>query len=98
MLKGRDSKLKAFIVFLAKKSMFFCYKTNLKKVSIIGKCIVTITTSPAPDHNLDIGSLGMFESAVSSTLKAYFKLLPDPLISENVAAQLLVINCECVYM
>lgn len=56
-----------------------------------------MTTRPTPDHTLDIASLDMFESAVSSTLKAYFKLLPDPLISESVAAQLLVINCECVW-
>ena len=47
------------------------------------------------DHNLDINSLGYCDAAISSTMKAFFKLLPDPLISDDIAAKVLVINCEC---
>ena len=50
----------------------------------------------AADHDLDINSLGYCEAAISSTLKAFFKLLPDPLISDDIAAKVLVINCESI--
>ncbi len=55
-----------------------------------------MTCSPPPltDHELDFTSLDIYESAVSSTLKSFFKLLPNPLIAESVAAQLLVVNCK----
>ena len=33
-------------------------------------------------------------SCISSTLKAFFKLLPEPLVSNDIAFQLLVINCK----
>ena len=46
------------------------------------------------DSTLDIGSSGYCENAISSTLKAFFKLLPDPLISDDIAAKVLVVNCE----
>ena len=49
------------------------------------------------DQTLDLASLNVYETAVSSTLKAYFKVLPDPLVPESVAAQLLVVNCELMY-
>ena len=47
------------------------------------------------DNNLDIESLELCETAISSTLKAFFKLLPDPLIPDTVAAMMPVINCKC---
>ena len=50
---------------------------------------------PASDSNLDLASAGYGENAISSTLKAFFKLLPDPLISNDIAAKILDINCEC---
>ena len=50
------------------------------------------------DHGLDINSLGFCESAISSTLKAFFKLLPEPLISNDIAAKVLVINCESLVL
>lgn len=46
------------------------------------------------DPTLDITTLGYFESCISSTLKAFFKLLPEPLVSNELASQLLVINGE----
>ena len=47
------------------------------------------------DNNLDIESLELCETAISSTLKAFFKLLPDPLIPDTVATMMPVINCKC---
>jgi len=55
--------------------------------------ITTSSTFPA-DSNLDVSSLGCCETVISSTLKAFFKLLPDPLISNDIAAKILVVNCE----
>ena len=46
------------------------------------------------DPKVDIASLGYFDACISSTLKAFFKLLPEPLISNDLATQLLVINCK----
>jgi len=46
------------------------------------------------DPTLDIDSFDLNQTAISSTLKAFFKLLPDPLISNAIASQILVINCE----
>jgi len=39
-----------------------------------------------------VASLGYCETVISSTLKAFFKLLPDPLISNDIAAKILVVN------
>ena len=46
------------------------------------------------DPNLDISSLDYQESCISSSLKAFFKLLPEPLIPNETASQILAINCE----
>ncbi len=50
--------------------------------------------SPLPDTNMDITTLGLCVSAICSTMKAYFKLLPEPLIGDSIAARILVVNCK----
>ena len=59
-------------------------------------CVIVVF--PSPDFNLDVASLGYYENVISSTLKAFFKLLPDPLISDEVASKILAVNCECVVL
>lgn len=46
------------------------------------------------DFQLDVASLELCETTISSTLKAFFKLLPEPLISNYIAAKVLDINAD----
>ena len=57
-------------------------------------CVIVVF--PSLDFNLDVASLGYYENVISSTLKAFFKLLPEPLISDEAASKILAVNCECV--
>ena len=41
------------------------------------------------DPNMDFSKLEFDVTTISSGLKAFFKLLPDPLISENIAQEIL---------
>ena len=44
---------------------------------------------------MDIRPLGVCVNALASGLKSFFKLLPDPLISESMGNQLLTVASEC---
>ena len=52
----------------------------------------TVSHTLPTDCQLDVAGLGLCETAISSTLKAFFKLLPDPLIPNSVASAILDIN------
>ena len=45
---------------------------------------------------MDIKPLGVCVNALASGLKSFFKLLPEPLISESVGNQLLTVASKCV--
>jgi glucocorticoid receptor DNA-binding factor 1 len=43
------------------------------------------------DHNLDLGSLDLDVTSTSSAMKAFFKMLPDPLIPDNITQEVLTV-------
>ena len=53
-----------------------------------------LSLSPSPSHSdpqMDLEAMDLCVNAIASTLKAFFKLLPDPLIPNELLPELLEI-------
>ena len=78
-------------------------RTSMIKVGLltVHQSILSLTLSlslsPPPlsaDSTMDVTALGLCETSISSTLKVFFKILPDPLIPDSTAAKILEVNGE----
>ena len=49
------------------------------------------------ESEMDVAALGLCETAISSTLKAFFKLLPHPLIPNGISTKVLDTSGEITH-
>ena len=71
--------------------LIFCvHYLSLSSLSSLSLSLsLSLSQSLSQDPQIDIESLNLYVTAVTSTLKAFFKVLPDPLILDTVLPALL---------